>query len=43
MLVIASLYLEAKQQLYPMITQLREKGRGSREFSGEMDESGSTP
>src|SRR5215831_14482269 len=35
--------LEAKQKLYPIITQLREKDRGSREFLGEMDESESTP
>jgi hypothetical protein len=43
MLVRASLYLEAKQKLYPIITQLRAKERGSREFFGETDESGSTP
>jgi hypothetical protein len=42
MLVRASLYLEAQQKLYPIITQLRAKERGSREFLGEMDESGST-
>ena len=43
MLVRASLYLEAKQKLYPIITQLRAKERGSREFLGETDESGSMP
>jgi len=43
MLVCASLYWEGKQKLYPIITQLREKETGSREFLGEMDESGSMP
>jgi hypothetical protein len=27
------LYLEGKQKLYPLITQLREKERASREFA----------
>src|SRR5262245_27149901 len=43
MQVRASLHLEAKQKLYPIITQLREKETGIREFLGEMDESGSAP
>jgi hypothetical protein len=36
MLVRASLYREGKQKLYPIITQLRKKGRASREFLGEL-------